>query len=168
MYRFIHKDTQYSYVGSSISLIKRLYSGYFGRIRSRRAIDVAIKRLGLANFTLEIYTLPLDMRSKNKLDLKSLVLALEQILILLHNPEYNMLKVAGSSFGRILTKEQKAVNLNHLKRLNSSEKHKERLLNYNKSKSQKVKILDTKNNSTTIYESISEASKAVGLRLITI
>lgn len=54
--------------------------------------------------------------ASDKLNFSHLVLALEQMLILLYNPEYNMLKVAGSSFGRVLTDEQKAVNLEHLKK----------------------------------------------------
>jgi hypothetical protein len=44
-----------------------------------------------------------DLLSKNlnteksvKAKIKNFTLALEQILILLHNPEYNVLKVAGS------------------------------------------------------------------------
>lgn len=167
-YRFIHKETQNSYVGSSISLIKRLSSGYFGSARGKRDIDVAIKQYGLANFFLEIYILPLEIGKENKLQIKNLVLSLEQILILFHNPEYNMLKVAGSSAGRVLTYEQKERNLKHLKTLNSKKEHKERLLKNNKYKSIKVKVFDTKSSSTTVYESISEASKALGLKLMTI
>jgi group I intron endonuclease len=103
----------------------------------------------------------------------------EQYYIDFLKPEYNILKIAGSSLGythteetlakfkaRSLTPEQKANNLEHLKIHNSSteqrEKSRERLLEYNKSKGQVVEVLDTISNETTLYSTILQAAEAIG------
>ena len=50
----------------------------------------------------------------------------------------------------------------HLRNLNSSEKQKEHLKKLHASRSVKVTILDTLNNETTIYNSVSEAARNIG------
>lgn len=63
-------------------------------------IDLAIKEVGLDQFYLSIYLIPESLIGSNSLTkLKNLSLALEQILILQINPEYNVLKVVGSAAG---------------------------------------------------------------------
>nr|AMX22271.1 NADH dehydrogenase subunit 3 [Cryphonectria parasitica] len=112
VYKFTNKNNGESYIGSSISLVNRLATGYFGPKLGNRVIDLAIKGAGLDNFYLEIYFIPKnivedlditlsDLRKKAKY----LVLALEQILLLVYNPEYNVLKVAGSPAGLKRTPE---------------------------------------------------------------
>lgn len=168
VYVFTNKETGCRYVGSSVSLSHRLRSGYFGILKGKRAIELAILEAGLDNFYLDVYLLPVNKmqdEAPNKLNFSNLVLALEQIFILLYNPEYNMLKVAGSSFGRILTVEQKAVNLNHLNKLNSSSQQKERLSKYNQLKTIKVLVLDIVTGGTTAYASLSEAAQTIGINV---
>lgn len=103
-YIFTNKNNQYTYVGSSISLANRLSTGYFGPKLGGRKIDLAIRDVGLDSFSLDLYILPEELIENldNTIDkgkIKSLTLALEQILILWFNPEYNVLKVAGSPAG---------------------------------------------------------------------
>lgn len=164
VYVFTNTEGGGRYVGSSLFLSNRLNSGYFRVNKGKRPIESAIKEVGLDNFTLDIYLLPTsNLESTDKLNLSNLVLAFEQILILLYNPEYIVLKVAGSSFGRVLTDEAKAVNLNHLKNLNSSDKQKERLSKYNQLRKISVWIFDTVTCETTAYNSMSEAGQALGV-----
>ena len=102
----------------------------------------------------------------------------EQHYINILNPEYNILKFAGSSLGHKhseetiakikaigLTPEQKIKHLDHLKKHNSSEEQREksrqRLLEYNKSKGFPVEVFDSLNNETTVYSSIREAAQAI-------
>ncbi|KAM3066763.1 hypothetical protein ACMFMG_011919 [Clarireedia jacksonii] len=106
VYIFTNKSNGYSYVGSSISLANRLSTGYFKPTLGKRKIDLAITSLGLDSFHLDLYILPSDLfqNSANVVDksktslffskTKQLTLALEQIFLLVYNPEYNILKVA--------------------------------------------------------------------------
>ena len=108
-YIFTNKENGNCYVGSSISLASRLATGYFVPVLGKRKIDLAIKDLGLSLFYLDILILPAELIVEKTVDgedtmisllrLKNLTLALEQILLLEYNPEYNVLKVAGSPAG---------------------------------------------------------------------
>lgn len=120
-YMLINKDNGFKYVGSSISLANRLSVGYLGPTLGKRVIDLATKEAGLERFYLEIYLIPekflnLTLAEESTVDsetekyeskpgsveqkkITNLTLTLEQILILIHNPEYNVLKVAGSPAG---------------------------------------------------------------------
>ena len=171
VYRWTNKVNGKSYVGSSINLVKRFTNYYsFNYIsKSKMSISKALIKYGYSNFTLEIleYCDPSNAISR------------EQYYIDFLKPEYNILKIAGSSLGythteetlakfkaRSLTPEQKANNLEHLKIHNSSteqrEKARERLLEYNKSKGQVVEVLDTISNETTLYSTILQAAEAIG------
>ena len=55
-----------------------------------------------------------------------------------------------------------------LKRLHASEAHKEHMKNLGEVRSIKVEIFDTLNNETSVYPSIKEASKAIGVGLSSI
>lgn len=124
VYKFTNKENGFSYVGSSISLANRLTVGYLGPNLGNRVIDQAIKELGLDKFYLEIYLISetlistylisaeaqeelLDNSKSKEIKIfkRNYSLALEQILILIHNPEYNVLKVAGSPAGLTRTFE---------------------------------------------------------------
>lgn len=74
-------------------------------VLGRRKIDLIITELGLSLFCLDLLILPDELignyrdSSVAKVKLKNFTLALEQILLLKYNPEYNVLKVAGSPAG---------------------------------------------------------------------
>lgn len=85
------------------------------------------------------------------------------------NPEYNILKTAGSFLGfkhsektlekfRIQSPKQQE----QLKILNSKPESIERLLEMSKARSKTVELLDTLNSTTTIYSSIAEAARSIG------
>jgi len=115
VYKFTNKNNGFCYVGSSISLANRLSTGYLGPKLGNRVIDLAIKDIGLDKFYLELYLIPQEIEEQifrdfttgmdRKQQFKFLSLALEQILLLTFNPEYNVLKVAGSPAGLKRTPE---------------------------------------------------------------
>ena len=86
-----------------------------------RVIDLAIKDIGLDKFYLELYLIPHEIEERiprdfatgvdRKQQFKILSLALEQILLLIFNPEYNVLKVAGSPAGLKRSPESMEANL---------------------------------------------------------
>jgi group I intron endonuclease len=104
---FTNIENGYNYIGSSISLTNRLKTGYFVPNLQNRVIDLAIKEAGLEQFYLNIYLIP-EKLIISETKLKNLTLALEQILILQINPEYNVLKVVGSQAGNKHSPETKA------------------------------------------------------------
>jgi len=134
-------------------------------------ISKALIKYGYGNFTLEI------IEYCNRSD----AIIREQYFLDLCKPEYNLLKIAGSSLGYIhtentlakmrdsrlnWTEEQKAKVLDHLKIHNSSveqrEKSRQRLIDYNKSKGMLIEILDTTTNEISSYSSIRQAAEALG------
>lgn len=134
-------------------------------------ISKALIKYGYSNFTLEI----LEYCDRSDTLLR------EQYYLDLCKPEYNLLKVAGSSLGHIhsestlekmrksrlnWTEEQKSKNLDHLKIHNASEDQKEksrqRLIKINESKGVPIEILDTKTNEVSLYSSIRQAAEALG------
>lgn len=93
IYRWVHKESGKSYIGSSMNLSKRLghYFSY-GIISSPRykmRIHKALLKYGYASFSLEI----LEYCSIDQLLIR------EQYYFGVFNPEYNILKVAGSASG---------------------------------------------------------------------
>lgn len=186
-----------SYIGSSVDLARRFRSYLTLRSLSlnNMAINKALLKYGYSNFRLEIleYCDPSETISR------------EQYYIDLIKPDYNILKIAGSSLGyrhseetvanlktriwttehksKLWTSDHKANNLEHLKTLNSSKEqiertseqmkiinanmeHKEesiiRLLGINKLKGYKIEVLDTLNNKSSVYNSMSEGDLAIG------
>jgi group I intron endonuclease len=122
---------------------------------------------------------------------KSEVISREQYYIYQLKPEYNILKIAGSSLGfkhsvetkakfknRILTENQKAKQLEGLKIYNSSKEHLEHLKRLHENMAIRMKgrprpegagrpsvsieVLDTLTNKTIVYPSIIEAARAIG------
>jgi group I intron endonuclease len=171
VYRWTNKVNGKSYVGSSINLVKSFTNYYsFNYIsKSKMSISKAMIKYGYSHFTLEI----LEFCDPSNAILR------EQHYIDIFKPEYNILKMTGSSLGythteetlakfkaRSLTPEQKANSLVHLKLHNSSpeqrEKYRKRILEYNNSKGQRVELLDTISNETTLYTTIRQAAKAIG------
>lgn len=100
VYRWINNINGKEYVGSSTDLLSRFYSYYSLKYLEQQSTSLICKALlkyGHSAFTLEIleYCEPSD------------VIAREQYYIDLLNPEYNILAVAGSSYGRKRTDETK-------------------------------------------------------------
>jgi len=173
VYRWINKVNGKTYIGSSVNLGKRL-GNYYNLdyiSSSEMLISKALIKYGYSNFTLEI----LEYCDRSDVILR------EQYYLDLCKPEYNILKVAGSSLGYVhteetllklsnsrlnWTEEQKAKLLDHLKRHNSSveqrEKSRQRIIEYNKSKGVSIEILDTATNEVLSYSSIRQAAEALG------
>nr|YP_009262005.1 NADH dehydrogenase subunit 3 [Chrysoporthe austroafricana]AMX22080.1 NADH dehydrogenase subunit 3 [Chrysoporthe austroafricana] len=143
VYIFTNKLNGYCYVGSSTQIAVRLLNNYLGNNRKNRKIDIILKELKLDNFYLDVYILPDSMLEyKDTSKLKCLVLFLEQYYILYLNPEYNSLKVAGSTLGPEAETLLK-MRLNNPRRI-------------------KVSFTDISTNVETVYDSIIAAGKALG------
>jgi hypothetical protein len=69
--------------------------------RASRTIETAFFKYGMIHFTLTLYLLPFGVTDKKS------VLALEQYFIDTLNPEYNILKIAGCSKGRVVPESTK-------------------------------------------------------------
>lgn len=101
IYRWINNINGKCYVGSSIDLVSRLYCYYSLKFlyenKDTSLICKALLKYGHSSFTLEIleYCEP------------AMCLKREQYYIDLLNPEYNILKIAGSSLGHIRSDETK-------------------------------------------------------------
>jgi hypothetical protein len=101
VYRWVNNITGKSYIGSSLSLDRRILS-YFrpSYLKSTNTIIAkALLKYGHSNFTLEIleyltYDDSLTMKENNEFLLKR-----EQHFLDLLNPEYNILKMAGNLSG---------------------------------------------------------------------
>lgn len=94
VYRWVHKDSGKSYIGSSIILSDR-FRRYFNHSylssskRGASLICKALLKYGYAGFRLEILEYCPN----------TIVLVREQFYLDKFNPEYNILKVAGSNLG---------------------------------------------------------------------
>jgi group I intron endonuclease len=134
--------------------------------RSKSIIYRSLIKYGYSSFTLEIleYCEP------------SVVISREQKFIDLLKPDYNILKIAGSSLGfkhsketklkissilrdRIWTPEYKAKIWNLERRIKQLELI--QVINARKTPNT-VEVLDTLTNKTTVYNSIDEAGQALG------
>jgi group I intron endonuclease len=93
VYRWVNKLNNETYIGSSINLTNRLgeyYSKKYLKYKSNNSrINRALLKYGYENFDLEI----LEYCNKEN------VINREQYYLDLLNPEYNILKIAGSSLG---------------------------------------------------------------------
>jgi group I intron endonuclease len=104
IYRITNKIKGKSYIGSSYRLHLRFYA-YFsasGLKRTERVIVQAIFKYGLINFSLEV----LEYIEQKDLSIPFL-LEREQYYLDLLKPEYNILKIAGSSKGFKYSEEDK-------------------------------------------------------------
>jgi group I intron endonuclease len=163
IYRIINNESGKCYVGSSINLTVRFYM-YFNlyHITNRKdsVICRALLKYGYSKFSLEIleYCSP------------EIVIKREQYYIDLYKPEYNVLKVAGSSLGRKISEAAKAkISAAKLGVKPSSValiKLRAHLAELNLSKALKVKVVDLTTNDTTIYD--TQAATALNCSTTTI
>ena len=171
IYRWINQINGKTYIGSSIDLRKRLrnyfsfdYLNYY-KVKNM-LISKALLKYGYSKFKLEILEYCIIKKCIER----------EQYYLDHFQPEYNILKIAGSTLGRkhseetiakmknrIWTEEQKIKNIKRLNLLNASEKHLEHLKNLTAKQSHSVLVLDTLTNEKTIYPSISSAAKGIGV-----
>ena len=186
VYRWVNLINGNSYIGSSINLSRRLTDYYSIRFlekeikKNNSIIYRSLVKYGYSSFSLEIieYCEPKKCIER------------EQYYLDLLKPEYNILKNAGSSLGFKHSEESKiwerlkvcnanpeykAKRLAQLKISNYSKEHKEhlkRLAIKNKgrpktegsgSPSVSIEVLDLETGIQTIYPSISEAARAIGV-----
>jgi group I intron endonuclease len=156
------------YIGSAVNLPKRL-SHYYSKKsmetylkRGKSAIYSAILKHGLSLFKLEI------IEYCEKKD----TIKIEQYYLDLLKPEYNTLKVAGSSLGYKHDDEAKKKISDSQKKIDHSGRFKtgENNPNYGKlitvgsvKPSQKIEVFDLEEKTTTSYNSINEAARALDI-----
>ncbi len=83
---------------------------------------------------------------------------LKYLKILYANPEFRTKQIEQSKIYNLSQAHQE-----HLKKLNSSQEHREHLKRIWSLISHQVEVLDTLTNETTVYTSISEAARAIGV-----
>ena len=162
VYRWTYLITGKTYIGSSANLANR-FSDYFSTYfltreasRTKSIIYASLLKNGYSNFKLEI----LEYCDSTE------VIAREQYYLDLYLPEYNILKIAGSTLGYKHTEE----TLAKFKQRKLSKESLEKLQNHlailnprlNKEKRIEVFIFDFDNNEDTLYPSIIEAAEAIG------
>jgi len=101
IYQWKHLESGKIYIGSAINLTKRLkdyYSFYHLDRNKSMYICNALKHYGYSAFSLSIIEY-INIQNLSKNETKKLILEREQYYINLLNPEYNLLKVAGSLLG---------------------------------------------------------------------
>lgn len=149
VYRWINNINGKCYVGSSVDLSKRLYRYYsLAHIIAQSEFSLICKALvkyGYSTFSFEI----LEFCDRKD------VLVREQYYIDLLEPEYNILKKAGSHLGYKHTDEAKAkmrgprnYSAEHLAKI------KEHITNYNAKRAVAIEVLDTEKDILTEYASI--------------
>ena len=141
------------YVGSSVYLSRRFLMYYnlkiMNKVGNNSYIYKAMVRYGYSSFRLDI----LEYCEKEK------VIEREQYYIDLMKPEYNILRVAGSSLGHKQSEETLK------KRRGNKRPH---LLEINKKKGIGVEVKDMETKETKLYSSIREAARAIGCEHSTI
>lgn len=173
VYMWTNKVNGKIYVGSSVDLSKRLRNyfniSYLSDFKDIMIIYKALLAHGFDNFKLEI----LEYCNSSQL------IEREQYYIDILKPEYNILKVAGSSLGvkRSIetiakiragalsrTEEALAKNREHLKILNVSQKHKDHLAKLNTSlehiskTAKPVYVVNMDNGDNIEYRSLTQAA----------
>jgi hypothetical protein len=168
IYLWKNKETGKTYVGSASNLSSRLRryysSNYINGVlkKSRSIIFSAILKDGIENFSLTIieYCLPEKLIER------------EQYYINVLQPEYNILSSAGSSLGfkhSEETRKKKCQLIVQEKIIRCMVKfiQKKRVrgcLLLILKKYKKIEVYDEKNKETTIYNSMSDAAKALNIK----
>lgn len=163
IYRWTNLKSGKIYIGSSANLAKR-FSSYFSirfltreSLKYKSVIYFALLKYGHSAFRLDIleYCDPKEL------------LAREQFYLDKFKPEYIILTTAGSSLGFKHSEE----TLSKFKLRKFSDEHLEHtrklgranFIKFNKSKRLKVTIHDFNTDTTTTYDSVSEASQGINV-----
>lgn len=148
VYRWINNFNGDCYVGSAVDLNKRLYHYYSLKLmelylKERKSyIYSALIKYGYSNFSLEI----LEYCESSK------VIEREQYYIDLLSPKYNLLKIAGSRLGIKHSEDTR-------EKMSLSQTGHKGSLNHPKAK--KIMVTDLETNSSTCYDSVNSAAKAL-------
>ena len=148
VYRWLHRESGKSYIGSSVNLTNRFYT-YFNLKVMLNSITIsiiarALLKHGYSSFQLEIieYCDPANCIER------------EQFYLDLLKPEYNILKKAGSKLG---SKHSEAT----IKRISESLVGNKRAVG-GKRVMTPIEVLDLETGKKTVYPSISDTAKALG------
>ena len=159
IYLIKNNENGKKYVGSSSDITRRFYlyySLYHITLRKNSLICRALLKYGYSKFSVEI----LEYCDPN------ILIEREQYYIDLLKPEYNMLKVAGSSRGyKILESTKNKISLSKLGIKHKAEtliKIRKHLADLNLSKSFKVEVTDVITKQVITYDSIPKAAEALG------
>lgn len=163
IYRWTNLKSGKIYIGSSANLAKR-FSSYFSirfltreSLKYKSVIYFALLKYGHSAFRLDIleYCDPKEL------------LAREQFYLDKFKPEYNILTTAGSSLGfkhseetllKFKLRKLSDEHLEHTRKLGRAN-----FIKFNKSKRLKVAIHDFNTDTTTTYDSVSEASQGINV-----
>lgn len=174
IYRWVHKKSGKSYVGSSVNLYYRLLNYYNTNYLNKRIlisnsrIYRALLSHGYENFNLEI----LEYCDKK------IIIEREQYYIDLYKPEYNILTRAGSSLGfkhspeTLLKFKNRKLSPEALTKLKKSKvgviPSNLAKLNQLLATGHPVKIINKENNSVKEYKSVRAAARDIGVNHATI
>lgn len=155
IYCWINEITQEKYIGSSINLSIRFKDYYkykklkIATLKNTSKIYSAIIKYGYENFNVEI----LEFCNKEQLIIR------EQYYLDLINPEYNILKIAGSRFGHSLSNEtKKLISLSNRNTLYNKTKKDNNLVIKRRS-GINVKIYNLSNELIKEFHSINSAAR---------
>ena len=102
IYMWTHIDSGKTYIGNSYNLSQR-FECYFSKrylaFNKTSYIYKSLLKYGYSNFNLTILEF-IDVQNLEKAEAKKVLLEKEQFYINLINPDYNLLKIAGSPLGR--------------------------------------------------------------------
>lgn len=181
IYRWVNLKSGKSYIGSSVNLSRR-FTEYYSigwltyRTNSSSLICRALLKYGYSGFKLEIleYCASVD------------VLKREQYYLDLFNPEYNLLKVAGSRLGSkhteatkdkmrgvrgtmTISPERRAALIDNIRKFNAKPMEQERLeklrdhiSKINAKRALAVEVTDTETGNIVKYESVRQAARELG------
>nr|QID02720.1 hypothetical protein [Orbilia oligospora]QID02784.1 GIY endonuclease [Orbilia oligospora] len=159
VYRWVNLENGKSYVGSSTKLSRRLRDYYDisflnAEIKKNKSLIYnALLKYGYSNFQLEIIEY---CASENCIER-------EQHYLDVLKPEYNTLKIAGSSLG-FKHSEETITILSAIKKGDKNPMFGKKKPEGAGKPKQKIVVFDKDNNQTTIYDSISAAAKALEIR----
>lgn len=171
IYRFINKNSGKSYVGSALDLSKRFRVYYsllsLEKYGKKSKIYSALLKYGYSQFSLEI----LEYCTPEK------CIEREQYYLDLLRPEYNILLKAGSSLGFTHSEEAlikmsavhkgKRVLAETRVKISTAMKGRKRPEGSG-TPAQKISVMDLETKLTTEYASMSDAAKALGIRISSI
>lgn len=160
IYRWVNNINNKSYVGSSVSLTNRLKNYYsLSCLKNKSKIYRALLKYGHSNFSLDI----LEYCEPN------VIISREQYYIDFLNPEYNILKKAGSNLGfkhSEATKLRMSINKAKEKHPFYGKKRSEETIlrmSINSKTALTVKIYDIITNDTKVFRSNVQAGKYLGI-----